>query len=177
MRKKVCPLHAIIPHKDVTLTTTMKITLLPDNTCSIFSNDITLTCHIQNTINCICREKYMAKGTRSKNLCIPISFEKYLYEGAIGTGRVRVQRPQLSFHQLCFTYYCYFAKWGKLLLFLATIIREKNQGDWCVKSMKFVLSMFRESLLALTHAYMLAISSLISEMISFRLYPVPKIFV
>ena len=46
-----------------------------------------------------------------------------------------------------------------------------------VKSMKFVLSMFRERLLALTHAYMLGISLLISETISFRVYPVAKRFV
>ena len=43
--------------------------------------------------------------------------------------------------------------------------------------MKFVLSMLWGSMLALTHAYILAISLLISETISFRLYLVAKIFV
>ena len=47
---------------------------------------------------------------------------------------------------------------------------------WC-KSMTFVLSMFRENLLALTHAYILAISLLISETISFRLYLIANRFV
>ena len=46
-----------------------------------------------------------------------------------------------------------------------------------VKSMKLVLPMFRESLFALTHAYVLAIYLLISEIVSFRLYPVAKGFV
>ena len=45
-----------------------------------------------------------------------------------------------------------------------------------VKRMKFVLLTFRENWLALTHTYVLAISLLISETISFRLYPVAKRF-
>ena len=46
-----------------------------------------------------------------------------------------------------------------------------------VKCMNFVLSVFRESLLDLTHAYMLALSLLVSETISLILYPVAKRFV
>ena len=46
-----------------------------------------------------------------------------------------------------------------------------------VKSIKLVLSILRESLFALTHAYTLSISLLIWDMISFRLYQVAKRFV
>ena len=65
-----------------------------------------------------------------------------------------------------------------IILFPSKNIPFMDRGThFGVKSIKFVLSMFRESLLALTHAYMLAISLLISETISFRLYPVAKRFV
>ena len=64
------------------------------------------------------------------------------------------------------------------ILFPSINISFMDRGThFGVKSMKFVLSMFRESLLALTHAYILAISLLISETISFRLYPVANRFV
>ena len=51
-----------------------------------------------------------------------------------------------------------------IILFPSIHISFMDHGThFGVKSIKFVLSMFRESLLALTHAYMLAISLLISE--------------
>ena len=65
-----------------------------------------------------------------------------------------------------------------MILFLSIDISFLDRGTYfAVKSMTFVLSMFRESLLALTHAYTLAIYLLISETISFRLYPVANRFV
>ena len=41
---------------------TVKITLLPYDACSILSNDITLAGYIQQSMNCIWKEKYMVKG-------------------------------------------------------------------------------------------------------------------
>ena len=65
-----------------------------------------------------------------------------------------------------------------IILFPSINISFMDRGThFGVKSMKIVLSMFRESLLALTHAYILAISLLISETISFGLYPVANRFV
>ena len=81
----------------------MKITVLPCNTCSKLSNDITLTGYIQYM------KKVHGKGEKKQELMCPnISLRKYLYEGAIRTEQCRwVQWYQLSMHQLCFRCYCY----------------------------------------------------------------------
>ena len=49
----------------ITLTITMKIALLSCNTCSLLSNDITSTGHIPISINCIRKEKCMARGQKA----------------------------------------------------------------------------------------------------------------
>ena len=80
---------------------TMKITLLPCNTWSILSNGITLTGYIQNqSIVYKKKEKYMAKGTRSRSVCVPISLEIYLYEGAIGTEQCKCNG--INYHFISF---------------------------------------------------------------------------
>ena len=47
---------------DIVLTMAMKITLLPCNTCSILSNDITLTGYIQQSINCTWKTNTWQRG-------------------------------------------------------------------------------------------------------------------
>ena len=81
----------------------------------------------------------MAKGTRNRSLCVPISLEKYLNEGAIGTEQCRCNGINYHFisyaSQVIAILHC-----GKnMLLFLATIIREEtNHGHQCGGTTTFI---------------------------------------
>ena len=66
----------------------MKISLLPCNTCSILSNDITLTGYIQQSINCTWKTSTWQRGQES-GAYVSQYHLKYLYKGAIGTKQCR----------------------------------------------------------------------------------------
>ena len=94
----------------MTMTMTMKIILLPCNTYGVHSDNTTLKGYIQQSVMEIWKEYYMAKGTRSSNLHVPIS--QHSNVGAIAT--VQVQRYQLSFYRICLTCYCKFQEVKKI---------------------------------------------------------------
>ena len=118
----------------MTMTMTIKITLLPCNTWSILSNGITSTGYIQNQSIVYKKErKVHGKGDKKQELMCPnITWNIFIW-GCNRNRTVQVQWYQLSFHQLCFTSYCYFELWEKkILLFLATTIREETKhGHYC----------------------------------------------
>ena len=118
----------------MTMIITIRITLLPCNTWSILSNGITSTGYIQNQsiVYKKRKEKYMAKGTRSRSLCVPISLEIYLYEGAIGTEQCKCNGINYHFISYALQVIAILNYEEKILLFLATTIREETKhGHQC----------------------------------------------
>ena len=69
----------------------------------------------------------MAKGTRSRSLCVPISLEIYLYEGAIGTEQCKCNGINYHFISYASQVIAILNYEKKILLFLATTIREETK--------------------------------------------------
>ena len=121
-RTSVCKLNNA--RNTMTMTMTMKITLLPCNTCSLLSNDITLTGYIQQSINCTWKQIH-GKGERSRSLCVPISlrniYRRVQQEQNSAGAMVLIINSSAMLHMLLL-----FCDMRKITIVLATIIREEK---------------------------------------------------